>query len=58
MTNINIYDREYLKSTLYLLQAEANDLSTWDAHNGDILNEEQDELQKIITKIKKRMVYE
>jgi len=54
----NIYDREYLKSTLYLLQAEVNDISTWDTHNGDILNKEQDELQKIIIKIKKRMNYE
>ena len=50
--NDNLYDKEFLRNTLDLLQDLIGDLSKWSAWNDDKYNQEVHDLQEIIKNIK------
>lgn len=49
-----IYDKSFLKNTLYLLEAEVKDLGHWNVYNDDVINVEMELLRSIIEEIKER----
>jgi hypothetical protein len=51
----SMYDNDFLKSTLTLLQAELDDLDTWSVYNDDKFNTEVDLIRKALELIKEQV---
>lgn len=51
----SIYDEEFLKSTLSLLQSELDDLDTWSVYNEDKFNDEISIIRNAIELIKENL---
>jgi len=56
MNNKDLYDKTFLWDTLFLLQNQICDLSSWSVYNDDILNEEISELEKQSDAIRKKLI--
>lgn len=56
VTMKSLYDHKYLKSTLYTINAELQDLKNWSAYNDDKYQEDIDRLQEIITAMRKENI--